>query len=160
MLKESIVRDILDSIIERPLAVFAFKMISQNNHSLIEISLDNLDHPYGSVTIGDCEQVSRKLALILETDHAEENFTLQVSSAGAERELKIPGDLERFRSVPVRIVYREEDKWKDGVFLTVSIQDSKIEFQPYKSKNSKKKAVENLVMDISAIKKGNLYLDF
>jgi ribosome maturation factor RimP len=161
LLKENTVRDILDSILEKPLSLFSFKMVSQNNHSLIEISLDNLDHPYGSVTIGDCERISRKLAQVLEEEYAEENYTLQVSSAGAERELKIPFDLERFKSVPIKLIYRESDeKWKEGVFLLVRLEDGKVELQPYKAKSSKKKPVENLILDISVIKKGHLYLDF
>lgn len=51
----------------------------------------------GGVSIDDCENVSRMLDPILdEVDLIAESYVFEVSSAGAERELKRPGDFERF----------------------------------------------------------------
>lgn len=49
------------------------------------------------VSIDDCEAVSRAIDPILdELDLIQESYIFEVSSAGAERELKRPSDFERF----------------------------------------------------------------
>ena len=56
------------------------------------------------VDILDCENVSRVLSDLLdEADPIEGSYTLEVSSAGAERPLKRPGDYERFMGSPVAV---------------------------------------------------------
>ena len=58
----------------------------------------------GGVDILDCEKVSRALSDLLdEADPIEGSYTLEVSSAGAERPLKRPGDFERFIGSPVAV---------------------------------------------------------
>lgn len=60
----------------------------------------------GGVSIDDCEKVSRALDPVLdEVDLIAESYVFEVSSAGAERELKRPGDFERFigHTVEVRL---------------------------------------------------------
>ena len=58
----------------------------------------------GGVDILDCEKVSRALSDLLdEADPIEGSYTLEVSSAGAERPLKRPGDFERFMGSPVAV---------------------------------------------------------
>lgn len=55
-----------------------------------------IDKP-GGVGIDDCEAVSRALDPVLdEADPVPGSYAFEVSSAGAERELKRPGDFERF----------------------------------------------------------------
>ena len=55
-----------------------------------------IDKP-GGVGIDDCEAVSRALDPVLdEADPVPGSYVFEVSSAGAERELKRPGDFERF----------------------------------------------------------------
>jgi len=62
-----------------------------------------IDKPEG-VDILDCEKVSRTLSDLLdEADPIEGSYTLEVSSAGAERPLKRPGDFERFMGSPVAV---------------------------------------------------------
>lgn len=49
-------------------------------------------------------------------------FSYQVSSPGAERLLKIPDDLERFKELPVRVRYNSEEYGTvDSVFLLDSV---------------------------------------
>ena len=56
------------------------------------------------VDILDCENVSRVLSDRLdEADPIEGSYTLEVSSAGAERPLKRPGDFARFMGSPVAV---------------------------------------------------------
>ena len=56
------------------------------------------------VDIDLCEAVSRELDPLLdEADPIQEAYTFEVSSAGAERELKRPGDFERFMGSTVAV---------------------------------------------------------
>ncbi len=58
----------------------------------------------GGVSIDDCEAVSRALDPVLdEYDPIPTSYTFEVSSAGAERELKRPGDFERFMGSEVEV---------------------------------------------------------
>ena len=66
----------------------------------------------GGVNILDCEAVSRKVSDLLdEADPIESSYMFEVSSAGAERALKRPGDFERFMGSAVLV---KTDKPKDG----------------------------------------------
>lgn len=62
-----------------------------------------IDKPDG-IGIDDCERFSRQLDPILdEADPISESYVFEVSSAGAERELKRPGDFERFLGSKVEV---------------------------------------------------------
>ena len=62
-----------------------------------------IDKP-GGVSIDDCEAVSRALDPILdEADPIPTSYIFEVSSAGAERVLKRPGDFERFLGEQVEV---------------------------------------------------------
>ena len=65
----------------------------------------------GGVDIIDCENVSRVVSDLLdEADPIEGSYTFEVSSAGAERVLKRPGDFERFMGSPVFVkLYKSKD---------------------------------------------------
>lgn len=53
------------------------------------------------------------------------NFALKVSSPGADRILKVPDDINRFKDMPMRVCYAENIESNcpegDGVFLLDSI---------------------------------------
>lgn len=65
----------------------------------------------GGVSIQDCENFSRTLDPILdEADPIPESYIFEVSSAGAERELKRPGDFARFLGAQVEVrLYQPQD---------------------------------------------------
>ena len=69
----------------------------------------------GGVDILDCEQVSRAVSDLLdEADPIEGSYTFEVSSAGAERPLRRPGDYERFMGSPVLVkLYKARDGRKE-----------------------------------------------
>ena len=69
----------------------------------------------GGVDILDCEQVSRAVSDLLdEADPIEGSYTFEVSSAGAERPLKRPGDYERVMGSPVLVkLYKARDGRKE-----------------------------------------------
>ena len=93
----------------------------------------------GGVDILDCERVSRQVSDLLdEADPIEGSYTFEVSSAGAERALKRPGDFARFMGSPVAVkLYRARDGRKEfaGVLagyedgnITVTVGDAAITF--------------------------------
>ena len=58
----------------------------------------------GGVSIDDCERISRRLDPMLdEADPIPDSYVFEVGSAGAERELKRPGDFERFAGSQVEL---------------------------------------------------------
>ncbi len=73
-----------------------------------------IDKP-GGVDILDCETVSRTVSDLLdEADPIEGSYTFEVSSAGAERPLKRPGDFARFLGNPVLVkLYKARDGRKE-----------------------------------------------
>ena len=73
----------------------------------------------GGVSIDDCEAVSRAMDEILDReDPVPESYVFEVSSAGAERELKRPGDFERFIGEQVEVKhYQPIDGAKSHVGL-------------------------------------------
>lgn len=77
-----------------------------------------IDKP-GGVGIDDCEAVSRALDPVLdEADPVPGSYVFEVSSAGAERELKRPVDFERFIGEQVEVKhYQPIDGAKSHVGL-------------------------------------------
>ena len=69
----------------------------------------------GGVDILDCEAISRKVSDLLdEVDPIESSYMFEVSSAGAERQLKRPSDFERFMGSPVLVkTYKNRDGRKE-----------------------------------------------
>lgn len=75
-----------------------------------------IDHPDG-VTIDQCEAVSRAMSDWLdETDPIAESYTLEVSSAGADRVLKRPSDFAAFMGSEISIrLYQPRDGKKEWI---------------------------------------------
>lgn len=66
-----------------------------------------LDRREGSITLHDCEMVSRQASLLLdEADPFPGPYTLEVSSPGLDRKLYGPEDYERFCGQAVRVKMR------------------------------------------------------
>ena len=66
----------------------------------LRVYIDNA----GGVSIDDCEAVSRALDLVLdEADPIPTSYIFEVASAGVERELKRPGDFEKFIGSQVEV---------------------------------------------------------
>lgn len=158
-LKESDIREILEKIIENPIQLYSLEVKVANDHFLIEINLDNLQDPRGSVSITDCEKVSRRLMDFLETTHGQENYTIQVSSAGAERELRLPEDLGRFHNVPVKIFFMEKGKKVSSLFQILEFDGNTVTLEPLNHK-SRKLFGDRVILDKKDIIKGFLYIKF
>lgn len=69
----------------------------------------------GGVDILDCEAISRKVSDLLdEADPIESSYVFEVGSAGLERQLKRPGDFDRFMGSPVLVkTYQNRDGRKE-----------------------------------------------
>jgi ribosome maturation factor RimP len=64
--------------------------------------------PEESVSIEDCEQVTREMSAILDVeDPLPFAYTLEVSSPGLDRPLRVPDDYRRFEGRLAKIVVRE-----------------------------------------------------
>ena len=65
----------------------------------------------GGVSIDDCERISRRLDPVLdEADPIPDSYVFEVGSAGADRELKRPGDFEQFMGSLVEVkLYKPVD---------------------------------------------------
>lgn len=142
----------------------------------IKIELDDLNNQYGSVSISTCEAFSKSfienldqkilqnnIEYQLPIDLTLENYTLEVSSAGAEREIKFPEELERFKKSPLKIIYKENDKKKTKIlnFLEKKNEGEYL-FKEYKTKKDKTNQSNEkyVVLKIEDVIKANLYLDF
>ena len=85
----------------------------------------------GGVDILDCENVSRKVSDLLdEVDPIEGSYVFEVSSAGAERQLKRPSDFERFIGSPVLVkTYQNLDGRKEFPGVLKGYEDGDILLQ-------------------------------
>lgn len=91
----------------------------------LRVYIDRLDGP---VSIDDCEAFSRAMDPILdEADPIEESYVFEVSSAGAERELKRPGDFQRFLGETVEVkLYQARDGQKSFIGPLKAYQDGTV----------------------------------
>ena len=82
----------------------------------------------GGVDILDCEAVSRKVSDLLdEVDPIESSYMFEVSSAGAERQLKRPSDFERFMGSPVLVkTYKNRDGRKEFAGILAGYEDGAV----------------------------------
>ena len=82
----------------------------------------------GGIGINDCEAFSRALDPILdEADPIPGSYGFEVSSAGAERELKRPGDFEKFLGSDVEVkLYQAVDGRKTYTGKLVSYVDGDV----------------------------------
>lgn len=91
------------------LTIFAFKVTGRG---YIYIRLDKLSDTYGCPTIDDIETFNSVYAMRIEevgkNGELPDNLAIEVSSPGAERLVKVPDDLERFKDLPMYVNYVEE----------------------------------------------------
>ena len=85
----------------------------------------------GGVSINDCEALSKALDPVLdEADPIPDSYVFEVSSAGAERELKRPRDFEKFMgsSVEVRL-YKAAEGSKTWTGVLTGYEDGNVRLQ-------------------------------
>ena len=82
----------------------------------------------GGIDILDCEAVSRRVSDLLdEVDPIEGSYMFEVSSAGAERPLKRPGDFEKFMGSPIFVkLYRPVNGLKEIPGILRGYEDGRV----------------------------------
>ncbi|PWA98657.1 ribosome maturation factor RimP [Artemisia annua] len=107
--------------------IFAFKT---SPRGYIYVRLDRLCNEYGCPSIEDIKSYNNEYKKRLDEAGAKgdipNDLAVEVSSPGADRLLRIPGDLQRFKDMAMRVKYVEDDnprsKEKEGVYFLVSTE--------------------------------------
>ncbi|KAF8021386.1 hypothetical protein BT93_G1734 [Corymbia citriodora subsp. variegata] len=107
--------------------LYAFKTTSRG---YIYVRIDKMSNKYGCPSMEEIENFSQEYKKRLDEDGAlgkiPDNLALEVSSPGAERLLKVPDDLYRFRDMPMNVCYVEDEEphcqEKHGVFFLDSVE--------------------------------------
>jgi len=96
-----------DAAAELGLEIWDVEYVREAGQWFLRVYIDK----EGGVGIQDCEALSKALDPLLdEADPIPDSYVFEVSSAGAERELKRPGDFQRFIGSPVEVrLYRAVD---------------------------------------------------
>ncbi|KAK7307045.1 hypothetical protein VNO77_39759 [Canavalia gladiata] len=122
----SIAEEVLTQFSE-DIKLFAFKTTPRG---YVYVRLDKLTDEYGCPSMEELECYNQKYKKRLDEVGAlgeiPDDLALEVSSPGAERILKVPDDLGRFKDLPMRVCYAENIESScpggDGVFLLDSIE--------------------------------------
>ncbi|XP_068657203.1 uncharacterized protein [Aristolochia californica] len=155
------------------LVLFAFRT---SPRGFVYIRLDKLSDRYGCPSMAELETFSRlyktQLEVVGETGEIPNDLAVEVSSPGAERLLKVPEDLHRFKEMPLRVVYTEDDllQHKDGIFCLDSFDNESKQsvWKRANVKNSQRKGKAfsrkekdwRLALPLQALKRVTLYLEF
>ncbi|XP_006300530.2 uncharacterized protein LOC17896508 [Capsella rubella] len=105
------------------LGIYAFKTLP---NSTIQVRIERLTNKSGSPTMEDIEAYSTiyraKLAEAELAKSIPDNISLEVSSPGVERVVRLPQDLDRYKDRPMYVRYTKEDTETegDGIFKLVS----------------------------------------
>jgi ribosome maturation factor RimP len=104
--------------------LFAFKT---SLRGYIYVRLDKLANDFGCPSMDEIASYNReykkRIDEVGELGEIPNDLAIEISSPGAERLLKVPEDLERFKQYPMRVKYVEEvGPEKNGVFLLDSVE--------------------------------------
>ncbi|PNW82699.1 hypothetical protein CHLRE_06g290150v5 [Chlamydomonas reinhardtii] len=94
----------------------------------VDIRLDKMDDLYGSPSIDDIEAFQRGLFAALDRElgvEAAGEISFEVSSPGAERLVRVPDELRRFETLPLKVEYRTpEGKDASAVLLLAELDEA------------------------------------
>ena len=176
----------LTQFLERALAentaIYSASISEAGDSYHFDVALDGLSHPTGAVSTAECEEFSCRLAELIDAGGAPlppaltaENYSLEVSSAGAERALRLPQDLERFMGQPIRLHFVKHDRRREELVTFVGTADGGtyrfVEYVPRRKRNRGgrnarsrgffgQENAEAVELKLEEMESGNLYLDF
>lgn len=109
---------------EQDCEIWDVEYVKEAGSRYLRVYIDKAD----GVSIQDCENFSRALDPILdEADPIPESYIFEVSSAGAERQLKRPGDFARFLGAEVEVrLYQPRDGSKTFVGTLAAYADGDV----------------------------------
>lgn len=153
------------------LALHKIAFFHSKGNTRIVIDLDKESDPHGSVNIRDCETYARALRDALDemekTSGINMNYSLEVASAGAERELRSLAEVRRFSALPVNVTFVAESgktlsevlkaQQIEGEFVTFNFADCKVNRKKYTPKKLKSLPTHRVAWH--DIKKIRLHLD-
>ncbi|XP_050373990.1 uncharacterized protein LOC126791565 [Argentina anserina] len=121
----SIAREVLTQFSD-DIKLFSFKTTPRG---YVFVRLDKLSNEYGCPSMEELgcysKEYKRKLDDVGALGEIPEDLAVEVSSPGAERLLKVPDDLPRFKDKAMRVCYLDVDSKhleKDGVFMLESVE--------------------------------------
>ncbi|CAN1137451.1 hypothetical protein LINPERPRIM_LOCUS22877 [Linum perenne] len=124
----AIAREVLDQFGVDDIELFSFKTTPRG---YIYLRLDKMSTQYGCPSIDELEEYNQRYNKRLEEVGAlgeiPDNLAVEVSSPGADRLLKVPVDIERFKDMAMNVCYVEADtesnhqEEKNGVFFLESV---------------------------------------
>lgn len=93
------------------LEVYSFRAVPSNKRMYVRI--DKLSDQYGSPSLEELEDLSACFNTALEASLGSElagQLEIEMSSPGAERDVRVPQDLVRFQELPMQVKYKEDDE--------------------------------------------------
>ena len=165
------VLDAAYAVLKPGFEIFDMNISHVKGEPRIYIYLDKITDQYGSPTIQDCENFSHlfslKLGVLEQKNEILANYSVEVSSPGAERKIRLPDDLDRFKEHPMRVIYHDDGKVKTGILKLLEKREYELLWQIADVKKNRKNGLitkrnkgENVLIAISDIKRVNLHLDF
>ncbi|KAK6133913.1 hypothetical protein DH2020_032342 [Rehmannia glutinosa] len=123
----SIAQEVLQEFGDEGMELYAFKT---SYRGYIYVRLDKLSNEYGCPNMKEIESFSRQYKKKLDEVGARgeipDDLALEVSSPGADRLLRVPDDLLRFKDLPMVVSYLEDSDArcpeKNGVYFLDSIE--------------------------------------
>lgn len=168
-LEEDLRRNAEESL-EPGFKLYDFLLVHGKHGLKIKVFLDNLNDPWGTPTIANCSKFARvfdsKLMDLVNMGRMTEDYVLEVSSPGAERELRDQADWFRFQNKPMKVRYNTTPEKIDTKILNlVKIEGEMTYWKKAGLKKDKKnhkqdKPGDEFKIMIHDINNVRLYLDF
>lgn len=141
--REKQIRERVLATLPAELSLHKLTFFHSRGNMRIVIELDKLSDAYGSVNIGECESYSRALRTALDELEKETaielNYSLEVSSAGAERELTSISDVQRFSALPLQATFDSSGKVLTEILRVTGIKGDTMECALADCKANRKK---------------------
>ena len=146
MIEKIKVLDIVKEALEGTDKYLVNLKITPDNRIFVDIDGDN------GITIDDCIELSRTVENSLDRD--EEDFELNVSSAGADSPLKLPRQYRRHEGREVTVETLEGERYEG------KLMDSDEERFSIRTKGTKKQAPEVLTFNYTEVKSTKVVIKF
>jgi ribosome maturation factor RimP len=138
MVAATALRDRLIALIEPVLAVLGYELVdiewvAERGGGVVRVYIDLLPGSAGHVSVEDCERVSREVSALLDVDDPVPGaYSLEVSSPGFDRVLRVPQHYARFVGCRVRVelnAARDGRRRYTGTLSAVNAQGIELEVE-------------------------------
>lgn len=173
----------LTHVLPEGIGIYSARIIPAGGGWHLEVQLDGLNDPDGSVSVDTCTLCSQKFVELIDATiesgkgdenplpetMEQENYSMEVSSAGVERRLHLPEDLVRFNGKPLKLKYQKNETILSDLVVYKGKEENSGEFlfEIYRPKRNRDRAKQPgrskqavLRLELSDIIEGNLFLDY